>query len=74
MPGWSFGGKTGRLRKNLLHYNAENIDSQIAKIASFSSDFAKHVLAAILKASGADFSVSSGLVFCAVLLFAAGLS
>lgn len=49
-------GKTGRLRANLLHYNAENIDSQIAKIASFSSDFAKHMQATNRKATWADFA------------------
>jgi glycosyltransferase involved in cell wall biosynthesis len=49
-------GKTGRLRENLLHYNAENIDSQIAKIASFSSDFAKHMQARNRKATWLDFA------------------
>jgi hypothetical protein len=32
-------GKVGRLRGNLLHYPAETIDRQIAKISSYSNDF-----------------------------------
>ena len=39
-------GEVGRLSANLLHYNAENIDRQIAKIGAFSNDFLQHMLAA----------------------------
>ena len=40
-------GAVGRLRSNLFHFTAENIDRQIAKITPFSADFARH-----LRASG----------------------
>lgn len=36
-------GEVQKLNSNLLHYNAENIDRQIAKITSFSNDFVRHV-------------------------------
>lgn len=35
-------GSIGRLRADLFHYNAETIDRQIAKISSYSNDFARH--------------------------------
>jgi glycosyltransferase involved in cell wall biosynthesis len=35
-------GATGRLRNHLLHYTAENIDRQVAKIPAFCNDFVKH--------------------------------
>jgi glycosyltransferase involved in cell wall biosynthesis len=35
-------GEIRKLRGQLLHYNAESIDRQIAKIAGFSSDFVRH--------------------------------
>ena len=35
-------GEVRKLRGNLLHYNAESIDRQIAKISGFSSDFVRH--------------------------------
>ena len=35
---------------NLLHYNAESIDRQIAKISGFSSDFVRHIQASGRKA------------------------
>ena len=34
-------GRVGNLRSDLLHYNAETIDRQIAKISSYSEDFAR---------------------------------
>ena len=37
-------GTVGRLRGDLLHFSAENIDRQIAKIAAFSTDFVRHAL------------------------------
>jgi len=37
-------GNIGRLRGDLLHFTAETMDHQIAKIASFSNDFVKHAL------------------------------
>jgi glycosyltransferase involved in cell wall biosynthesis len=36
-------GEIRKLQGNLLHYNAESIDRQIAKIAGFSSDFVRHL-------------------------------
>jgi hypothetical protein len=38
-------GKIGRLRHDLLHYNAESIDRQIAKISRYSEDFLRDALA-----------------------------
>ena len=38
-------GEVRKLRGNLLHYNAESIDRQIAKIAGFSNDFVRHLQA-----------------------------
>jgi len=37
-------GEVGKLRKNLLHYNAAAIDDQIAKISAYSEDFAREAL------------------------------
>jgi glycosyltransferase involved in cell wall biosynthesis len=38
-------GTVGKLRHNLLHYNADNIDRQLAKIPAFSNDFLRHATA-----------------------------
>ena len=38
-------GDVQRLKGNLLHYNAESIDRQVAKISGFSSDFVRHIQA-----------------------------
>ena len=38
-------GEVRKLRSDLLHYNAETIDRQIAKIAGFSGDFVRHIQA-----------------------------
>ena len=38
-------GSVGRLRGDLLHYNAESINRQVAKITAFSDDFVKAALA-----------------------------
>lgn len=37
-------GAVGRLRANLLHFNAADIDDQIAKIAAYSDDFVRDAL------------------------------
>lgn len=37
-------GGTGRLRNDLLHYNAVSIDDQIAKISAYSNDFVRDAL------------------------------
>ncbi|MHB1306709.1 MAG: glycosyltransferase family 2 protein [Limisphaerales bacterium] len=38
-------GRVGRLHGDLLHYNAEHIDRQVAKITSFGNDFVRHMQA-----------------------------
>ena len=35
-------GEVRKLRGHLLHYNADTIDHQIAKISGFSNDFVRH--------------------------------
>jgi len=47
-------GEVRRLGGHLLHYNAESIDRQIAKISGFSSDFVRHVQASGRKATWWD--------------------
>lgn len=37
-------GTVGRLRNDLLHYTAVDMDSQIAKISLYSADFARHAV------------------------------
>ena len=37
-------GNVGRLRGDLLHFTAETMDRQIAKVTTFSNDFLRHVL------------------------------
>jgi glycosyltransferase involved in cell wall biosynthesis len=38
-------GKIAKLRRNLLHHNAESIDKQIQKISSYSNDFLRNAAA-----------------------------
>ena len=38
-------GRIGRLDGNLLHFNAESLNQQVAKISAFSDDFVKEALA-----------------------------
>ena len=47
-------GAVGWLRSDLLHYNAESIDRQLAKITAFSSDFVKHAQAGQRPATWSD--------------------
>ncbi len=47
-------GPVGELRGNLLHYNAETIDRQIAKISSFSNAFVGEMQVADRKATWGD--------------------
>jgi len=47
-------GRVGNLRSDLLHYNAETIDRQIAKISSYSEAFARDAVAHNRDASGSD--------------------
>ena len=47
-------GRVGNLRADLLHYNAETIDRQIAKISSYSEDFARDAAAHHRTANGSD--------------------
>jgi glycosyltransferase involved in cell wall biosynthesis len=47
-------GRVGNLRADLLHYNALTIDRQIAKISSYSEDFARDAAAQNRTANGSD--------------------
>ncbi len=47
-------GRVGNLRADLLHYNALTIDRQIAKISSYSEDFARDAAAHNRTANGSD--------------------
>jgi glycosyltransferase involved in cell wall biosynthesis len=47
-------GEVQKLRGDLLHYNAESIDRQIAKISGFSSDFVRHQQATGRRATWPD--------------------
>jgi len=47
-------GTVGRLRRDLLHYNAENIDQQIGKISRYSEDFLRDAVTHRRGASGFD--------------------
>jgi glycosyltransferase involved in cell wall biosynthesis len=49
-------GAVGRLRSDLLHYNAVGIDSQIAKIALYSEDFLRDALRNGRRATWVDLS------------------
>ena len=50
-------GRVGKLRRDLLHDNAETIDRQIAKISSYSEDFRRDALAHGRGAGGFDLAV-----------------
>jgi glycosyltransferase involved in cell wall biosynthesis len=50
-------GKVRPLRSPLLHYNAENIDRQVAKITGFSSDFVRHMQATGRKTAWLDLAI-----------------
>lgn len=65
-------GKTGRLRQNLLHHNAETIDLQIAKISSYSEDFLRDALAHGREASGFDIYIRPAWRFVRSYLFRLG--
>ncbi|HEY5911269.1 MAG TPA: glycosyltransferase family 2 protein [Verrucomicrobiae bacterium] len=47
-------GRVGRLRSDLLHYNALEIDDQLAKISAYSEDFARDALKQGQRATWAD--------------------
>ncbi|HZQ45571.1 MAG TPA: glycosyltransferase family 2 protein [Verrucomicrobiae bacterium] len=47
-------GTIGQLHGDLLHYNAESLNKQIAKVSAFSDDFVKDALARGRKASWFD--------------------
>lgn len=48
-------GSIGRLRRDLLHHNAESIDQQIGKIARYSEDFLKDAVKHGRRISAFDF-------------------
>jgi glycosyltransferase involved in cell wall biosynthesis len=53
-------GEVRKLRGDLLHYNAESIDRQIAKISGFSNDFARHQQATGQRATWLDLVLRPG--------------
>ncbi len=65
-------GEIQKLDNNLLHYNAENIDKQVAKITSFSSDFVRHMQASQRNASWPDLVVRPFWRFVRCYLFRLG--
>jgi len=65
-------GTVGKLRNNLLHYNAETIDRQIAKISAFSDDFVRHQLTAGRGANWVDLAFRPCWRFARSYLFRLG--
>ncbi len=65
-------GEIGRLSSNLLHYNAESIDRQVAKIEGFSSDFVRHMQASHRGAGWTDLVVRPFWRFARCYLFRLG--
>lgn len=65
-------GSVGKLQNNLLHYNAENIDRQVAKIAAFSGDFVKHAMAENRNATWWDLAFRPGWRFLRSYFFRLG--
>jgi glycosyltransferase involved in cell wall biosynthesis len=65
-------GAVGKLRNNLLHFNAENIDRQVAKISAFSTDFVKHAIAEGRKTTWWDLAFRPGWRFLRCYVFRLG--
>jgi glycosyltransferase involved in cell wall biosynthesis len=57
-------GRVGWLRSDLLHYNAEMLDRQIAKISSYSDAFARGMLAQNRRADWSDIVLRPLWRFC----------
>jgi len=53
-------GRTGRLRQDLLHYNAAGIDDQITKIIAYSDDFQRDALQHRRPATWLDLALRPG--------------
>ena len=53
-------GPTGKLRSNLLHYNAMGIDDQLAKISTYSDEFVRDVLQQRRPTSWFDLAIRPG--------------
>jgi hypothetical protein len=53
-------GPTGKLRGNLLHYNATRIDDQLAKISLYSDEFVRDALPQRRGASWFDLAIRPG--------------
>jgi glycosyltransferase involved in cell wall biosynthesis len=53
-------GSTGRLRSNLLHYNATGIDNQLAKITTYSDEFVRDVLQQRRRTGWFDLAIRPG--------------
>jgi len=65
-------GIIGKLNGDLLHYNAESLNKQIAKISAFSDDFVKDALAQGRKASWFDLAFRPGWRFLRSYFFRLG--
>ena len=53
-------GVTGKLRSNLLHYNAMGIDDQLAKISTYSDEFVRDALQQRRRTSWFDLAIRPG--------------
>ena len=71
-PGLAVTGGIGKLRNNLLHYNAETIDRQVTKIISFSDDFVRHEMKTGRGAGWLDIAFRPGWRFARSYLFRLG--
>jgi glycosyltransferase involved in cell wall biosynthesis len=65
-------GAVGRLRHDLLHYNAETFDQQIAKISRYSEDFLRDAVAHRRGASWFDLAVRPAWRFARSYFFRLG--
>ena len=65
-------GAVGWLRSDLLHYNAESIDRQLAKITAFSTDFVRQAQARQRPATWGDLAFRPGWRFLRSYFFRLG--
>jgi hypothetical protein len=65
-------GPTGKLRGNLLHYNATRIDEQIAKISLYSDAFVLDALQRRRRVSWFDLAIRPGWRFLRAYFFRLG--
>ena len=65
-------GTVGRLNADLLHYNADTLDRQIAKISQYSEDFLRDALARNRRVGGLDLVIHPAWRFVRTLIFRLG--